>query len=186
MSDNDDKLAEYALKTLDNETARALATEIATSAQQQAALREIEDALTLLAEAEQPIAPSAQLRARVLNAVRQETRFSGFIERLCGFFDLPRETVASQLSLLNQVHAEPWQMNAFPGTHLLHFDGGAHASRQMPIAVWFMSNPVTVSPHTAISAMNGRWYCKANCEKPAALSITPATACTAAPAPCMQ
>ncbi|MCP5245644.1 MAG: cupin domain-containing protein [Burkholderiales bacterium] len=125
MSDNDDKFAEYALKTLDDKTARMLATEIANSTQKQASLREIEDALTLLAESEQPIAPSAQLRARVLNALRQETRFSGFIERLCGFFDLPRETVETQLSLLDRVHAESWQMNAFPGTHLLHFDGGA-------------------------------------------------------------
>lgn len=147
MSDDDDKLAEYALKTLDDETARALAAEIANSAQQQAALREIEDALTLLAEAEQPIAPSAQLRARVLNAVRQETRFSGFIERLCDFFDLPRETVASQLSLLNQVHAKPWQMNAFPGTHLLHFDGGARIAANADCGLVYVEPGNRIAAH---------------------------------------
>jgi len=124
MPNEDNKLAEFALKILDSETEQALRTKIESSAPNQSALREIEDALALLANAEQPIVPSTQLRDRVLNAARRETRFVGFTERLCDFFNLQRETVERHISSLDHVSAKTWQIDAFPGTHLYHLDGG--------------------------------------------------------------
>ncbi len=124
MPNEDNKLAEFALKILDPETEQALRAEIESSASSRSALREIEDALTLLADAEQPIAPSTQLRDRVLNALQRETRFAGFAERLSDFFNLQRETIEKHLSSLDHVSAKTWQIDAFPGTHLYHLDGG--------------------------------------------------------------
>ncbi|MCB1985447.1 MAG: cupin domain-containing protein [Burkholderiales bacterium] len=147
MHDQNSKLIEYALGILDEETAKQMKAELESSVQGQSELQDIENALTLLAETEQPLMPSEHLRARILNAARPETRFSGFVERLCDFFDLDRKTVEKQLSNLNQVSAETWQINAFPGTHLLHFEGGPRIAGNADCGLVYVEPGQTIAAH---------------------------------------
>ncbi|SER17607.1 Cupin domain-containing protein [Nitrosomonas sp. Nm51] len=147
MPDRDNKLIEYALGILDEKTAKTLQAEIDSSAQDKAALRDIERALTLLAEAEQPLAPPQNLRERILHSVRHETRFAGFVERLCGFFDLKRAAIEKHLSSLNHVSAETWQFNAFPGTHLYHFEGGPQIAENADCGLVYVEPGKMIAAH---------------------------------------
>lgn len=183
MHDQNSKLVEYALGILDEETAKQMQAELESSVQNQSELREIEEALTLLAETEQPLMPSEHLRARILNTVRQETRFSGFVERLCDFFDLDRKTVEKHLSSLNQISSETWQINTFPGTHLLHFEGGPHIAGNADCGLVYIEPGKMIAAHRHLGdewsfvlqgqmkEINGRIYHPGDCMHRSAGSV---------------
>ena len=147
MSDQNNRLTEYALGILDKKTAATLKAEIESSAQSKSALQDIENALILLAKAEQPLTPSEHLRTRIINAVRQETQFSGFIDRLCVFFDLDRKTLENHLTSLNHVSEKTWQIDAFPGTHLYHFDGGPHIAANADCGLVYVEPGQMIAAH---------------------------------------
>ncbi|SEN65912.1 cupin domain-containing protein [Nitrosomonas marina] len=147
MPDHDNKLIEYALGILDEKTAETLQAEIDSSAQNKSALRDIEHVLTLLAESEQPLAPSQNLRERIMQSVQHETRFTGFLDRLCIFFDLNQESIKEHLSTLNHVSAEAWQLNAFPGTHLYHFEGGTQIAENADCGLVYVEPGKMIAAH---------------------------------------
>lgn len=147
MPSRDNKLLEYALGILDEKAVKALQTEIGSSAQCQSELREIGNVLTLLAEAEQPLTPSERLRDRVLNAAQYETRFAGFVDRLCDLFDLEQTAIEKHLSALNHVSVETWQIDAFPGTHLLHFEGGKRIASNADCGLVYVEPGQIIAAH---------------------------------------
>lgn len=121
---NDTKLIEFVFGTLDQVSRGELERELETSAQIREELAEIAEVLSLIAEAEQPRLSAGDLRARLMKSLDQETPFQGFVHRLARFFDLGKAEIRKVLNQVNAVPSAPWEANAFPGTHLLHFNGG--------------------------------------------------------------
>ena len=124
MPGDDTRLIEYLLGTLDPDACAELERELQRSADLRAELAEIADTLSLVAETAPPIQPSAELRERLLESLDHPGQFSGFTQRLCQFFDLGTTRIGEILAHVNAVPGKPWRANTFPGTHLLHFDGG--------------------------------------------------------------
>ncbi len=147
MSDQDIKLGEYALKILDETSAKKLQVEIDSLTKNQTALQEIEKAIALLAKQEQPLIPPESLRECVINSIQYETRYTGFVQRLCELFDLEQEIIEKHLSNLDNVLTEPWEINAFPGTHLLHFDGGPSIAKNADCGFVFVELGYVVPMH---------------------------------------
>lgn len=147
MSDQDIKLEEYALKILDETSAKKLQVEIDSLTKNQTTLQEIENAITLLAKQEKLLLPPDSLRKRVMSSIQHETRFNGFVQRLCDFFDLKQEIIEKHLSNLDNVLTEPWQINAFPGAHLLHFDGGPSIAKNADCGLVFVELNQIVPAH---------------------------------------
>jgi len=147
MSDQDNKMIEYALNILDKESSKILEDELKSSHSDNAELRDIEQALTLLSKAEQPIFPTKNLRMRVMHSIQRETKFTGFVQRLCDFYDLEQETIEKHIAKLNNVLTELWQVNAFPGAHLLHFDGGPRIAKTADCGLVYVEPKHVIAPH---------------------------------------
>jgi quercetin dioxygenase-like cupin family protein len=71
-----------------------------------------------------PMAPSAELRRRVLAAVDPATRFEGFVERMAVLFDLPEPRIREILRGADAVAGAGWVATPIPGVRLCHFAGG--------------------------------------------------------------
>jgi len=116
-------MAEYALGTLEDDAdivrARSLAESDETNAAQLASMH---TALADLAFALDPVAPSADTRARLLSSAKGG-RFAQFAEKFAEMFDV---TVSRAKELLDWVDdPSKWEAGPGEGTALIHFPGGA-------------------------------------------------------------
>lgn len=118
---SDDELAELALGTLPAAHRAAIARDIAPD-ELAAAEADAAEALSSLAVALTPVAPSPGLRDRLMASARGPARFAPFIDRLARLVDLTGERVQALLASL----ASPgtWLPTPGPNVHLVHFDGG--------------------------------------------------------------
>jgi quercetin dioxygenase-like cupin family protein len=71
-----------------------------------------------------PVAPSAELRRRVLAAADPATRFEGFVPRMALLFDLPEPRIREILREAEAVAGAAWVGTPIPGVRLCHFGGG--------------------------------------------------------------
>ncbi len=120
MSDVRELLPLYALGVLDptevREVERAVATDPALAAEL-AAYRQATDALI---DAVVPVAPSAEVKARILTSIGSG-RFEKFSARVASLFDV---TVDRARELLGFVERKASWENPVPGIGLVHFSGG--------------------------------------------------------------
>lgn len=118
---SDDELAELALGTLPAAHRAAIARDLGADALA-AAEADAAEALSSLAVALMPVAPSPGLRDRLMASARGPARFAPFIDRLARMVDLTGERVQALLASLSQPGT--WQPTPGPNVHLVHFDGG--------------------------------------------------------------
>lgn len=124
MSNEDTGLIEYVLGILDRDTTKKLERELETDSRLQTELIEVQSALNSVADGEETMHPSPQLRNRVLRSVDPTTRFQGFVPRLAHLFDLGNDRIQKILVQADTAPAEPWVFSGIPGVYFLHFDGG--------------------------------------------------------------
>jgi quercetin dioxygenase-like cupin family protein len=84
----------------------------------------VESLLAELALTEEPLRPSEELRARILDSLDPRTRLEGFAVRVAAFLDLGLERTREILALAADVTAAPWEDDRVAGVRLLHFAGG--------------------------------------------------------------
>ncbi len=72
----------------------------------------------------EPMAPSPELRDRLLAAAAEKKTALGFAERLCQFFKLDLKTIQQHLSELTSLKPPYWEAAKLEGVWLKHFDGG--------------------------------------------------------------
>jgi quercetin dioxygenase-like cupin family protein len=70
------------------------------------------------------IAPSGDLRARVLASVDPASLLAGFAPRVATFFDLPQGRAGEILREAADVSGPAWVGTPLPGVRLRHFEGG--------------------------------------------------------------
>ncbi len=117
-------LNQYALGILDEHEMQKVQEEIATSPELQHELDAIQLALSQIAMAETPVLPNAGLRTTVLDSIKEETRFNGFIDRFSSLFDLDQSASAKLLAKIDAVSGNEWESVLFPGVDIMKFSGG--------------------------------------------------------------
>jgi len=128
MQIDEEILLHYALGILDKAQTKKVQRKIATSPALQSELASIQNALESVSLAEKPVQPSPHLRALILNATLDKTRFDGFIERFTALFDLDEETSHNLLKQIDNAAHANWQSTPFPGVKILKFPGGQQVS----------------------------------------------------------
>jgi anti-sigma factor ChrR (cupin superfamily) len=118
---HDEELAELALGTLTPAHRDALVRDLGADA---VAVAEADaaEALSALAVALPPAAPSPGLRDRLLASARGPARFAPFIDRLARLCDLAVDRAQALLASLSD--PATWQASPGPNISLVHFDGG--------------------------------------------------------------
>ena len=125
MADENSDLIEYALGVLPADQAEQIARKLATDPAMRAELQSIEDTLNGITDNQTPLPkPPKALRDRILNTIRNETRYDGFVDRLCEMYQLGVEQINDILSKINDIGGESWEKMPFAGVQLLHFEGG--------------------------------------------------------------
>jgi anti-sigma factor ChrR (cupin superfamily) len=123
MSDND-RLVEYSLGLLKPEQGKGVEAELADSEALREELQETSAALAQLADATDPVAPSTDLRDRLLASLEPERRFDHLIGRLTRFLDLPVNEVEGLLRSGANPADGGWRMSGIPGMRAFRFEGG--------------------------------------------------------------
>lgn len=124
MSADRTHLIEYVLGILDTKAREHVERELQTSPESRRELAELEELLSNIALAVEPMHPTEQLRQRILSSLQPETRFESYVNRLTQFFDLGADRVRELLATVDAVSDQPWEDSGIPGTRFLHFDGG--------------------------------------------------------------
>ena len=116
MTERQQQLEAYALGVLSKEESEDLEAALQRDPQLRAELAQMNDALSLAASAAPPVAPSASLRERLLQASDIKQKYSSFVDRLTTFLDLPAKSVESILELARSApQGKTWQSTPVPG-----------------------------------------------------------------------
>jgi hypothetical protein len=118
-------LPDYVVGALDGAEAQALEVLLESSPALRREVRLLRGALDQLGAALPPLAPSAEARARLLEAAGGEDRFLPFVERIARWSDLAVETVRLLVRKIDQASA--WEPGPLPGIELIHFEHGPAA-----------------------------------------------------------
>lgn len=121
-------LSQYALGILDEALAKKVRRKVAASPALQNDLVSIQNALESVSLAEKPVQPSSRLRALILNATVDKTRFDGFVERFAALFDLGEQASCNLLEKIDNTEHANWESTPFPGVTILKFPGGGQVS----------------------------------------------------------
>ncbi len=122
------KLTEYLLGILDDPEHEQIERELASSPEHRQMLVQVEKLLGKVAQSIEPVAPSDQLRERLLTSLETPVPFEGFIDRLKTLFDLSYDKILKQLKAVSAFPQLPWEPSGLPGVHFLHFAGGPRAA----------------------------------------------------------
>jgi predicted ChrR family anti-sigma factor len=115
-------LPEYALGSLEASDGTAVTVHLDACGDCTAELAELEDALASVALSLDPVAPSADLRDRLLQAAN-EGRFAGFAERFSAIFDVAVDRAKELLTWIDD--PARWEPGPAAKTGLIHFPAGA-------------------------------------------------------------
>lgn len=118
-------LTEYALGILSPAESDRVRQAVARSPELQKEISAIEIALQAVAQSEPAISPTLMLRQRIVDAIRHENRFNGFLERFADMFDLDKQISESLLVKIDQPQLEHWEVSTFPGIKVMKFSGGS-------------------------------------------------------------
>jgi anti-sigma factor ChrR (cupin superfamily) len=118
-------LPDYVVGALDEAEARAIEAVLASSPELRREAQLLAEALDQLGAALPPVAPSAEARARLLDAAGSEDRFLPFVERIARWSDLAVEAVRLLVRRIDQATA--WEPGPLPGIELIHFEHGPAA-----------------------------------------------------------
>jgi hypothetical protein len=118
-------LPEYVVGALGEADVQALESLLESSPALRREATALSEAFDQLGAALPPLAPSAEARARLLDAAGGEDRFLPFVERIARWSDLAVETVRLLVRKIDQASA--WEPGPFPGIELIHFEHGPAA-----------------------------------------------------------
>jgi putative transcriptional regulator len=118
-------LPDYVLGLLGEAETREVEKALAASPDLVAEMRAISDAYESLATSLAPVAPSAEARLRLVEAIGTADRFLPFLDDLAKMFDLAADKVRTLLRLLDDIGS--WEEGPLPGIRLVHFEGGPNA-----------------------------------------------------------
>lgn len=117
----DDRVLDYVLGGLPEDEVAAFEAELARSVSLRAQVREAEELLVASAAALTPIAPSADLRERVL-ASALPARWESALDRVAHLWDL---SVAQVRAVFGRaMDPSTWEDGPLPGIRLFHLEGG--------------------------------------------------------------
>ena len=120
---SEDMLIEYVLGVSGESERRLIDATLKTSSELQQRIADLNDVLAMPGLASNPIEPVDGLKNRILDSIGKPNSFSGFVDRLVVFLDLPRQGV---FNLLDEIqHAErDWTPSGLPGVLRKEFNGG--------------------------------------------------------------
>ncbi|MCB1877406.1 MAG: cupin domain-containing protein [Chromatiales bacterium] len=124
MSEQDFRLIEYVMGSLDESQSGQLRQDLAGNAALQAKLRALQETLARLDEEAPPMEPDTQLKARLLRSVEPEGQPLGQEQRLSALFDLGVSRIRELLAAIAELPGGSWRASGIPGVLLLHFPGG--------------------------------------------------------------
>ena len=111
----------YALGILSPEETAVVDAAVAKDPALAAELASFNDATTALAGLTEPVAPAPEVKTRLLASVG-EGRFETYSSKMTTLFDVGIDRARELLGLAER--SASWELQAIPGIHLVHFDGG--------------------------------------------------------------
>jgi len=117
----DERVLDYVLGALDEEETLQFEREMERSAALRAMCREAEELLVLSAEALAPVAPSPDLKLRVMEAT-VPSAWLGLVDRVARVWDLTVGEV--RRTLARAMDSAEWEAGPVRGVSLFHLEGG--------------------------------------------------------------
>lgn len=117
-----DRLPDLVLGGLSDQERAEIDAHVRECARCAAEARAMNETFAGLALVAAPIAPSPQLRARILAAAEGKGRLSQYVGQLARFFEITAEKARALLDVVDEPAA--WERGPLPGVGLLHLSAG--------------------------------------------------------------